>query len=246
MEGGTTRGGDSRPGRSASVDGLWQRLYLRPLPHQHCSLDLRVRVSVIGGGRPSGAAGSTPQPRRRPGAICGGHTRPMGATDRPCPRPVDGRAQSGPVARQLLLDRAVTPVPAALERMGTLQAQYAPSMYVGLWSRVEGFRRGDLTKTLESRRVVQGRCSAPPSTPGIGVGLLALTADSATEHLVRRYLGGYGPSTCAEVADWTGLPAAEVTPVLDRAAASAVPRRRGHRSVRPPRRSATGPGRACA
>ena len=29
--------------------------------------------------------------------------------------------------------------------MGGLQAQYAPSMYIGLWSRVAGFERDALT-----------------------------------------------------------------------------------------------------
>ena len=45
------------------------------------------------------------------------------------------------LARQLLLERAKTPLPRALERIGGIQAQYAPSMYVGLWSRLEGFER---------------------------------------------------------------------------------------------------------
>jgi DNA glycosylase AlkZ-like len=40
--------------------------------------------------------------------------------------------------------------------MGGLQAQYAPSMYLGLWSRVEGLERSALTRALERRRVVQG------------------------------------------------------------------------------------------
>ena len=40
--------------------------------------------------------------------------------------------------------------------MGGLQAQYAPSMYIGLWSRVEGFERDHLTRALERRTVVQG------------------------------------------------------------------------------------------
>ena len=39
------------------------------------------------------------------------------------------------LSRQLLLERASTPIPPALERIGGIQAQYAPSMYVGLWSR---------------------------------------------------------------------------------------------------------------
>ena len=59
------------------------------------------------------------------------------------------------LARQLLLERAAVDVPRALELMGCLQAQYAPSMYIGLWSRVEGFRRDDLTRLLEERAVVQ-------------------------------------------------------------------------------------------
>jgi hypothetical protein len=60
------------------------------------------------------------------------------------------------LARQLLLDRARLSLPRALERMGGLQAQYAPSMYIGLWSRLEGFEREALTRALERRRVVQG------------------------------------------------------------------------------------------
>jgi hypothetical protein len=60
------------------------------------------------------------------------------------------------LARQLLLERVRSPLPRALERMGGLQAQYAPSMYIGLWSRVEGFERDALTRALERRSVVQG------------------------------------------------------------------------------------------
>jgi uncharacterized coiled-coil protein SlyX len=60
------------------------------------------------------------------------------------------------LARQLLLERARLSLARALERMGGLQAQYAPSMYVGLWSRVEGFERDALTRALERRSVVQG------------------------------------------------------------------------------------------
>ena len=59
------------------------------------------------------------------------------------------------LARQLLLERARTPIARTLERMGGLQAQYAPSMYIGLWSRMEGFERDDLTRALERRSVVQ-------------------------------------------------------------------------------------------
>ena len=215
------------------------------------------------------------------------------------------------LARQLLLRRARAPVPRAVELMGGVQAQYAPSMYIGLWSRGEGFGRSDLTLALERRRVVQGtllratihlvsardywplalavqdhrrrwwlratrgtldagdiaaaadrlreRLRAGPLKraeleevvgPGLAtaVGLWLdlvrvppsgtwerrradlvaaaedwlgpppadLTADSAVERLVRRYLGGFGPSTAAELADWAGLPVGAVAPVLER------------------------------
>jgi hypothetical protein len=60
------------------------------------------------------------------------------------------------LARQLLLERAGLPVARALERVGGLQMQYAPSGYVGLWARLAGFERDDLTKALERRSAVQG------------------------------------------------------------------------------------------
>jgi hypothetical protein len=60
------------------------------------------------------------------------------------------------LARQMLLERAPVALPRALERMGGLQAQYAPSMYIGLWSRVGGLERDALTRALERRAVVQG------------------------------------------------------------------------------------------
>ena len=57
--------------------------------------------------------------------------------------------------RQLLLQRARTPIPRTLERMGGLQAQYAPAMYIGLWSRMEGLERDQVTRALERRSIVQ-------------------------------------------------------------------------------------------
>ena len=60
------------------------------------------------------------------------------------------------LARQLLLERSKLPLTRALERVGGIQAQYAPSSYVGLWSRLEGFDLADLTNALERRRAVQG------------------------------------------------------------------------------------------
>jgi Winged helix DNA-binding domain len=60
------------------------------------------------------------------------------------------------LARQLLLERSRASLPKALERVGGLQAQYAPSMYIGLWSRMEGFEREQLDRALERRSVAQG------------------------------------------------------------------------------------------
>lgn len=59
------------------------------------------------------------------------------------------------LARQSLLDRADMSAPELLEQVGGLQTQYAPSGYVGLWSRLAGFERQDLTQALEARTVVQ-------------------------------------------------------------------------------------------
>lgn len=60
------------------------------------------------------------------------------------------------LARQCLLQRTDAPVPRVLEQMGGLQAQYAPSSYIGLWSRRTGMDRADLDRALEDRSVIQG------------------------------------------------------------------------------------------
>jgi Winged helix DNA-binding domain len=57
--------------------------------------------------------------------------------------------------RQLLLERAETSIEAVVEQVGGLQTQYAPSGYVGLWTRLAGFQRDDLTRALEDRSAIQ-------------------------------------------------------------------------------------------
>jgi Winged helix DNA-binding domain len=57
--------------------------------------------------------------------------------------------------RQFLLSRRRERLPRALERLAGIQAQYAPSMYIGLWSRLAGFERDFLTRALERRSVIQ-------------------------------------------------------------------------------------------
>ena len=60
------------------------------------------------------------------------------------------------LARQLLLERSVLPLEAALEQVAGLQAQYAPSPYVGLWSRLRDFRRATGAAMPLIERAIQG------------------------------------------------------------------------------------------
>jgi len=202
------------------------------------------------------------------------------------------------LARQLLLERSRSSLPRAVEQVGCLQTQYAPSAYIGLWSRIEDFERGDLTRALERRSLVQATlmrntihvvsrrdfwplvialraerkawsqrvqgnddrelrraaekvraflADGPKRQseiaaalgdsvwrPGVGIwidlvrvppsgtwerrradlyGLAeewvgappAITEQEAGEHLVRRYLGAFGPASQNELADWAGM-----------------------------------------
>jgi hypothetical protein len=215
------------------------------------------------------------------------------------------------LARQLLLERVKLPIPRALERVGCLQTQDARSGYIGLWSRVEGFQREQLTRALERRSVVQATMmratihmastadypvlvegirkgrrewwakshgkrfdtrKVPPAAKRVealladgprwrkelveelrlhsmmwnGVGMwvdlvrappsgtwerprgdLYATADSwieplkateeeGLEHLVRRYLGAFGPASLKDAANWAGLPPRALAPAVER------------------------------
>jgi hypothetical protein len=218
------------------------------------------------------------------------------------------------LARQLLLRRSPLPLARAVDQVGGLQTQYAPSAYVALWSRLQGFRRDSLTRALEQRRVVQTTLlrttihvvsarefplfaagvrksrqewwlrihrsemdragmhavarrlrrylangpirgpklaelldadGFPPSAwSGAGlwvdmvrvppsgtwerrradlygladdwIGPAKATEGEGLEHLVRRYLGGFGPAALGDVARWAGVPAATVQPVVER------------------------------
>ena len=59
------------------------------------------------------------------------------------------------LARQLLLERGRLPLLPGLERVAGLQGQWNPAPFVGLWSRLEGFRREQLERALIRRRVVK-------------------------------------------------------------------------------------------
>jgi hypothetical protein len=59
------------------------------------------------------------------------------------------------LARQMLLRRETLSVLAAIERLIGLQAQLPNPPYIGLWTRLEGFEKHDLTRLIERRRVVR-------------------------------------------------------------------------------------------
>ena len=59
------------------------------------------------------------------------------------------------LTRQLLLERRRLAVPAALERLCAVQAQWSTSPYVALWSRLRAFDRAQLTRAYERRRIVR-------------------------------------------------------------------------------------------
>jgi hypothetical protein len=128
------------------------------------------------------------------------------------------------LARQLLLERGRMSIPKALERIGGIQAQYAPAMYVGLWSRVDAFERDALTRALERRAVIQAtmmratihlvsRADYWPLTAAIRASRLAWwervhpNADpkqmKAAAKKLRRFLAG-GPRRAKEIEDHLG------------------------------------------
>lgn len=212
--------------------------------------------------------------------------------------------------RQSLLRRRRASLPAAVERMGGVQAQHAPSIYIGLWSRVDGVERRQVTRALERKALVQATLlrntihvvspgdywqfaeatrdarrsswlqghgkrgprkaeveeAAKRMRPRLEEGpadrkeLMPLAGGDAAlfngatlwlevvrvppagtwehrradiyalaerwlargrpkhprRHLVARYLAAFGPATTADIASWSGIPPAELKPVLEK------------------------------
>lgn len=48
------------------------------------------------------------------------------------------------------------------------------------------------------------------------IGPEKVEADDALDHLVRRYLAGFGPAPCTDIASWAGLKAVDLVPALER------------------------------
>ena len=42
------------------------------------------------------------------------------------------------------------------------------------------------------------------------------TEAAGVEHVIRRYVGGFGPASVSEIADWAGIPPARIVPLLSR------------------------------
>lgn len=59
------------------------------------------------------------------------------------------------LARQMLIERANIAVMEAVERLVGLQAQIPNPPYIGLWTRLQGFRRDDLTDLMMARQIVR-------------------------------------------------------------------------------------------
>ena len=59
------------------------------------------------------------------------------------------------LTRQLLLERRRAPATGVIERLAGMQAQWPQAPYVGLWSRIPGFRRETLERAIRSGKVVK-------------------------------------------------------------------------------------------
>ena len=59
------------------------------------------------------------------------------------------------LARQMLLERQKVTVVDAVERLGGLQAQWAPAPFVALWTRIKAFARDDLTRPIDRGQLIK-------------------------------------------------------------------------------------------
>jgi hypothetical protein len=93
--------------------------------------------------------------------------------------------------RQMLLRPAKLPIPEAVEHLVGLQAQSPSAPYVGLWSRLEGFRFDDLAELLKRRALV--RIALMRSTIHLATAADCLTLRPVVQPVLDRGLQGtYG------------------------------------------------------
>ena len=131
--------------------------------HPHRPLTARFVPAVVSATGQPVAAARSPGPARRPGLrpAAGLHEpdRPahdIRKGDRMTPATLSTKALNrATLDRQMLLERARKKVPAALEHLVGMQAQAPDAPYVGLWTRLAGFRPGDLAGLIEARKAVR-------------------------------------------------------------------------------------------
>jgi hypothetical protein len=173
-----------------------------------------------------GAVGSDPSRPpwpRPPGAPVRSRLAAVAATTRTLSERQLNRAL---LARQHLLRRSAASLPAMLASVGCIQMQYAPSGYIGTWSRLAGTTRARVTRALERRQAVQAtllRSTIHLASAADFPVLFAATADARQEVARRaaraRRLEEVDYAALAErVADWFDDGPLERSQVLDRLA----------------------------
>jgi DNA glycosylase AlkZ-like len=118
------------------------------------------------------------------------------------------RLQKGAVTSQQMARRARRVRTALADgplRAGEL-AKIAPG-YVGLWA---DFVRVPPSGTWERRR------ADLYASAESWLGPSDVTEQEGAAHLVRRYLGGFGPASLDDVASWAGVPVTTLRPALER------------------------------
>jgi hypothetical protein len=99
------------------------------------------------------------------------------------------------LARQFLLERTTRPVPDVVEHLVGLQAQTPHSWYLGLWSRIAGFRPEDAADRLLDRslvRIALMRSTIHLVTPQDAHGLRAAVQPVLDRDLFQNQLHGHG------------------------------------------------------
>lgn len=138
------------------------------------------------------------------------------------------------LARQMLLKREKIGVVEAVERLAGMQAQYSPSPYVGLWTRLEGFGIEDLSMAILDKMVVKASlmrwtlhlASAhdyPYFTVAVGDALVAMSSKEAEK------AGLHIPTLHKTLLEYTAeqRPFAEIVEYMNKAAGDA-PTRHNH------------------
>jgi hypothetical protein len=116
--------------------------------------------------------------------------------------------------RQFLLARTRRPLLEVIARLVALQAQYAPSPYVALWSRRAGFRKAQLTDALRDGSVV--KAGVMRGTLHVVTRDLYPFIESAHIESQRGRVAGLGVDLAALFAAWPDEPVADTAALAGR------------------------------